>query len=99
VGGDPVVTVNASIAGPRFTTVNVEQNGIEGRWDFTMSVVSNGKTAANLRDSRNVGAAAVGTRFNYSSGFTLAPGSYTLNVTVKDPTGASQTKSVAFYVN
>jgi GWxTD domain-containing protein len=99
VGGDPVVTVNASTGGPRFATVNVEQNAMEGRWDFTMSVVSNGKSAANLRDFKNVGAAAVGTRFNYSSGFTLPAGSYTLNVTVKDPTGATQAKSVAFYVN
>jgi GWxTD domain-containing protein len=99
VGGDPVVTVSASTASPRFTTVNVEQNGLEGRWDFTMSVVSNGKTVANLRDSKKVGAGAVGTRFNYNSGFTLAAGSYTLNVTVKDATGATQTKSVNFYVN
>ena len=64
-----------------------------------MSVVSNGKTVANLRDSKKVGAGAEGTRFNYNSGFTLAAGSYTLNVTVKDPTGATQTKSVNFYVN
>ena len=99
VGGDPVVTVNARTMGPRITTVNVEQNAMEGRWDFTMNVVSNGKTAANLRDFKTVGAAAVGTRFNYSSNFTLAAGSYTLNVTVKDPTGATQTKSVTFYVN
>jgi GWxTD domain-containing protein len=99
VGGDPVVTVSASTAGPRFTTVNVEQNAMEGRWDFMMSVLSNGKTVANLRESRSIGAAAVGNRFNYSKGFTLAAGSYTLNVTVKDPTGVSQTKSVTFYVN
>jgi GWxTD domain-containing protein len=99
VGGDPVVTVNASSSGPRFMNFNVEQNAMEGRWDFTISVASNGKTADSLRDSRKVGAAAVGTRFNYNSGFTLAPGSYTLNVTVKDPTGATQTKSVSFYVN
>jgi GWxTD domain-containing protein len=98
VGGDPVVTVTAS-SGARFTAVNVEQNALEGRWDFTMSVVSNGKTTANLRDFKNVGAAAVGNRFNYNTGFTLAAGSYTLNVTVKDPTGATQTRSVAFYVN
>jgi GWxTD domain-containing protein len=98
VGGDPQVTVSAG-TGPRFATVTVEQSAMEGRWDFTMSITSNGKTVANLRDSKKIGAAAVGTRFTYSSGFTLPAGSYTLNVTVKDPTGATQTKSVAFYVN
>ncbi len=34
VGGDPVVTVNASTAGPRITTVNVEQNAMEGQVGF-----------------------------------------------------------------
>jgi hypothetical protein len=77
----------------------VEQNAMEGRWDYTLSIVSNGKPAANLRDSKKVGAGSNGTRFTYSSAFRLAPGSYTVNVTVKDPTGATQTKSVTFYVN
>jgi GWxTD domain-containing protein len=97
VGGDPQVTVNAGPDG--MVAVNVEQNAVTGRWDYTMSIASNGKNVANLRDSKNVGSAAAGTRFAYNSGFHLAAGSYTVNITVKDPTGASQTKSVAFYVN
>lgn len=99
VGGDPMVTVNARTEGPRNVTVNLEQNAIEGRWDYTMSITSNGKTAANLRDSAKIGAGAGGTRIHYNAAFTLAPGSYTVNVTVKDPTGATQSKSVSFYVN
>jgi GWxTD domain-containing protein len=97
VGGDPQVTVNVGSGGT--VAVIVEQSAVAGRWDYTMSIGSNGKNVANLRDSKKIGAAAVGTRFTYNSGFHLDAGSYTLNVTVKDPTGATQTKSVSFYVN
>jgi GWxTD domain-containing protein len=97
VGGDPQVTVNAGSGGT--VAVIVEQSAVAGRWDYTMSIASNGKSVTNLRDSKKIGAAAAGTRFTYNSGFHLDAGSYTLNVTVKDPTGATQTKSVSFYVN
>ena len=96
VGGDPQITV--AVAGSS-VSVEVQQNGMEGKWDFTMSVTSNGKPAANLHDSVKMDAVSIGKRFPYNGLFHLAPGSYSVNVTVKDPTGASQTKSVAFYVN
>ena len=98
VGGDPQVTINAGTGGVVSVTLELDQNGMVGRWDITGSAVSGTQVAANLRDHLNI-ATDIGRRLQYNCTFHLAAGSYTLNVAVKDPTGSTRTKSVAFYVN
>ncbi len=97
VGGDPQITVSAGAGGA--VTVFIEQTSTEGTWNFVMSVTAGGKTVANARDHIKLDAVAIGKRFHYNNTFRLAAGSYTVSVDVIDPTGATQTKTVAFYVN
>ena len=54
-----------------------------------MSVSRMERRSPTCGTPRRSAPAAVGNRFNYNTGFTLAAGSYTLNVTVKDPNGAT----------
>jgi hypothetical protein len=98
VGGDPQVTINVGTGGVVSVTLELDQNGMTGQWEITGSAVSGTQAAANVRDHLNV-ASNDGRRLRYDCRFRLAPGSYTFNVAVKDPTGAIQTKSVAFYLN
>jgi GWxTD domain-containing protein len=96
VGGDPVVTVDVRPGGT--VAVNIEQNALAGAWDFQLKITSNGQSIANQQEKTKLTAPADG-RFQHLSAFHLQPGSYTVNVTVKDPKGATQTKAVQFFVN
>jgi GWxTD domain-containing protein len=97
VGGDPQVTVEVGVGG--WVMVRVAANGIAGKWDYTLAVTSDSKSVANARDAVKLGASSAGERFESDHGFKLSAGSYTVSVSVKDPTGATQVKSVNFYVN
>jgi GWxTD domain-containing protein len=65
------------------------------RYDITAQVTDiYDHAVANLKDVTAAG------QFNYTSRFTMKPGSYNLKVTVRDPaSGAMQTSTVNFYVN
>jgi GWxTD domain-containing protein len=96
VGGDPVVTVDVRPGGT--VAVNIEQNALAGAWDFQLKITSNGQSIANQQEKTKLTAPADG-RFQHLSAFHLPPGSYAVNIVVKDPNGATQTKAVPFFVN
>lgn len=97
VGGDPQVTV--SVAAEGNVSYQIEQNALAGMWTYKAVVMSNGATIAQGRDEKAIGASAVGARLSLTGSFHLDPAAYTLQIEVKDPAGATQTKSVDFYVN
>ncbi len=94
-GGDPQVTVQVSAGGR--TKAMVESAAATGQWDLTFEVKYGAQTVANARD--NLKLANPTHRLHYDCTFQLQPGAYTMNVVIRDPSGASQTRSVNFYVN
>ena len=94
VGDGPKVTVSVT-AGKRNTGVNVALPAGQGKYDMIARITdSNNKAVANLRDVTSAG------QLNYPAAFSLPPGTYTLNLLIRDnASGAIQTSTVSFYVN
>jgi GWxTD domain-containing protein len=102
VGGDPQVTIDVgTLTGAAGATVQftIQQDAIAGQWEFLGKVMSGSQQAASFGKVMNVDARNAAGRTGYVWWSHLGPGSYTFNVSVKDPTGATRNQSVAFYVN
>jgi GWxTD domain-containing protein len=96
-GGDPQVTVQVSAGGR--VRASVESAPMPGQWELMFDVLYGGQSAANAKDHLNLPANAGSRRLHYDCTFQLSPGAYTMNVVIRDPSGASQTRTVNFYVN
>jgi GWxTD domain-containing protein len=94
VGDGPKVTV--SITSDKMNThVSLALPSGSGKSDIIARITdTHNRAASNLRDVISAG------QLNYTSGFALAPGSYTLTlVTRYQVSGVMQTTTVNFYVN
>jgi GWxTD domain-containing protein len=92
-GYGPKVTLSVTSAKMN-TQVSVALPSSSGKYDIIARITdANGNSVANLRDITAAG------QIDYSAGFTIKPGTYTLTLVTRDQTGAMQTSTVSFYVN
>jgi GWxTD domain-containing protein len=92
-GYGPKVTLSVTSAKMN-TQVSVALPSSSGKYDIIARITDlNSKTVANLRDITATG------QLNYSAGFAIKPGNYTLTLVTRDQNGTMQTSTVSFYVN
>ena len=76
------------------TQVSVALPSSSGKYDIIARITDvNNKTVANLRDITAAG------QLNYSAGFVIKSGTYTLTLVTRDQNGTMQSSTVSFCVN
>jgi GWxTD domain-containing protein len=92
-GYGPKVTLSVTSAKLN-TQVSVALPSSSGKYDIIARITDiNNETVANLRDITATG------QIDYSTGFTIKPGTYTLTLVTRDQNGTMQSSTVSFYVN